>query len=66
MTPSSQTSESLENPGRFTHRRPGFDIGTTFDTYAVGDLDCDGLMAMFTLHGDATGNQLTPLPPGVY
>lgn len=44
--------------------------GKTFDAYAIGDLDCDGVAATFTLHGDVTaGNphvELTLPPPGVY
>jgi hypothetical protein len=42
-----------------------------FTAYAIGDIDCDGQSATFTLHGTVTsaGNpqiDLTPPPAGVY
>jgi Tfp pilus assembly major pilin PilA len=60
---------SVDEPGNYQYSYTS--DGKTFIATAVGDLDCDGEAATYTLTGevDASGNvstRLTPPPAGVY
>jgi type II secretory pathway pseudopilin PulG len=59
---------SIDEPGNYRYDYQS--DGKTFVAHAVGDLDCDGTPATYTLQGSVEGGNpstnLTPPPAGVY
>lgn len=61
---------SVDEPTPYQFKYKG--TGTSFQAFAIGDLDCDGTPAIWTLDGSidpATGNPVTTItkpPPGEY
>ena len=56
---------SVDEPSSYSYKFLGFVSGTQFTAYAVGDTDCDTVMATFTLIGSTTslGNAAVSIVP---
>ncbi len=62
---------SVDEPSSYNYKFVGVTGGTQFTAYAVGDTDCDTVMATFTLLGSTTsmGNaavSIVPPAPRIY